>query len=60
MYFIWTNDHENLEKLTMKLNINSYHLINENVINDFDLFQLSAKHFIVGPSTFHLVGSMVI
>ena len=56
MYFIWTNDHENLEKLTMKLNINSYHLINENVINDFDLFQY-AKHFIVGPSTFHWWGA---
>lgn len=56
MYFIWTDDHENLEKLTMKLNINSYHLINENVINDFDLFQY-AKHFIVGPSTFHWWGA---
>ena len=56
MYFIWTNDHQNLEKLTMKLNINSYHLINENVINDFDLFQY-AKHFIVGPSTFHWWGA---
>ena len=56
MYFIWTNDHENLEKLTKKLNINSYHLINENVINDFDLFQY-AKHFIVGPSTFHWWGA---
>ena len=55
-YFIWTNDHENFEQLSNKLIIKKYDLINENVINDFDLFQY-AKHFIVGPSSFHWWGA---
>ncbi len=55
-YFIWTNDHKNFDQLANKLIINKYHLINEDVINDFDLFQY-AKHFIVGPSSFHWWGA---
>ena len=55
-YFIWTNDYKNFEQLSNKLTIRKYHLINENVINDFDLFQY-AKHFIVGPSSFHWWGA---
>ena len=55
-YFIWTNDYADFDKLSNKLIIKNYHLINENVINDFDLFQY-AKHFIVGPSSFHWWGA---
>ena len=55
-YFIWTNDYVNFDQLSNKLIIKNYHLINENVINDFDLFQY-AKHFIVGPSSFHWWGA---
>ena len=55
-YFIWTNDHKDFDKLSNRLIIKKYHLINENVINDFDLFQY-AKHFIVGPSSFHWWGA---
>ena len=55
-YFIWTNDYEDFDLLSNKLIINKYHLINENVINDFDLFRY-AKHFIVGPSSFHWWGA---
>ncbi len=55
-YFIWTNDHENFDQLSNKLIIKKYHLINENIINDFDLFKY-AKHFIVGPSSFHWWGA---
>ena len=55
-YFIWTNDYEDFDQLSNKLIIKKYHLINENVINDFDLFQY-AKHFIVGPSSFHWWGA---
>ena len=55
-YFIWTNDHENFKHIADKLDINKYQLINENLINDFNLFQY-AKHFIVGPSTFHWWGA---
>ena len=55
-YFIWTNDHENFNKLSNKLLIKKYHLINYNVINDFNLFQY-VKHFIVGPSSFHWWGA---
>ena len=55
-YFIWTNDHESFEHVANKLNIDKYQLINENLINDFNLFQY-AKHFIVGPSTFHWWGA---
>ena len=56
LYFIWTNDYENFVQLSNKLIIKNYHLINENLINDFDLFQY-AKHFIVGPSSFHWWGA---
>ena len=55
-YFIWTNDINNLKEFTNKLIIKKYNLINKNVINDFDLFQY-AKHFIVGPSSFHWWGA---
>ena len=55
-YFIWTNDNINFEQLSNRLIIKKYHVINENVINDFDLFQY-VKHFIVGPSTFHWWGA---
>ena len=55
-YFIWTNDYEDFDKLSNRLIIKKYYLINENVINDFDLFQY-AKHFIVGPSSFHWWGA---
>ena len=55
-YFIWTNDKENFEQFSNRLIINNYNLINENVINDFYLFQF-AKNFIVGPSSFHWWGA---
>ena len=55
-YFIWTNDYEDFDQLSNRLIVKKYHLINENVINDFDLFQY-AKHFIVGPSSFHWWGA---
>ena len=55
-YFIWTNDYEDFSQLSDRLIIKKYHLINESVINDFDLFQY-AKHFIVGPSSFHWWGA---
>ena len=55
-YFIWTNEYENFHELSEKLIIKKYHLINNNVINDFNLFQY-AKHFIVGPSSFHWWGA---
>ncbi len=55
-YFIWTNDYKDFDHLSNRLIIKKYHLINENVINDFDLFQY-AKHFIVGPSSFHWWGA---
>tara|TARA_B100000963_G_scaffold309805_1_gene285994 strand:- start:324 stop:1256 length:933 start_codon:yes stop_codon:yes gene_type:complete len=55
-YFIWTNDHEDFDQLSNKLIIKKYYLINENVLNDFNLFQY-AKHFIVGPSSFHWWGA---
>ena len=55
-YFIWTNDYEDFDQLSNRLIIKKYHLINGNVINDFDLFQY-AKHFIVGPSSFHWWGA---
>ena len=55
-YFIWTNDYKDFDQISNKLIIKKYRLINENVINDFDLFQY-AKHFIVGPSSFHWWGA---
>ena len=55
-YFIWTNDYEDFDQLSKKLVIKKYHLINEDIINDFDLFRY-AKHFIVGPSSFHWWGA---
>ena len=55
-YFIWTNDYANFDQLSNNLIVKNYSLINENVINDFDLFQY-AKHFIVGPSSFHWWGA---
>jgi len=55
-YFIWTNDQENFDQFANKLIIKKYDLINKNAIHDFDLFQY-AKHFIVGPSSFHWWGA---
>ena len=55
-YFIWSNDHENILPLLNKLNINNFTLVNNDVINDFNLFRY-CKHFIVGPSSFHWWGA---
>tara|TARA_A100001234_G_C12573254_1_gene362742 strand:- start:94 stop:1026 length:933 start_codon:yes stop_codon:yes gene_type:complete len=55
-YFIWTNDRDNFEQVAKKLIIKKFNLINNNAIHDFDLFQY-AKHFIVGPSSFHWWGA---
>ena len=38
-FFIWTNDYADFDKLSNKLIVKNYQLINENLINDFDLFQ---------------------
>ena len=56
-FFIWTNNKTQIEKYTNQLNISDFIIIkNNNVINDFYLFQFS-KHFIVSPSTFHWWGA---
>ncbi len=55
-YFIWTNDHMNIDDLLSKIKVNSYTLVNNDVINDFNLFRY-CKHFIVGPSSFHWWGA---
>jgi len=55
-YFIWTNDHNDISTLLNRLKIKNYTLINNDVINDFNLFRY-CKHFIVGPSSFHWWGA---
>ena len=56
-FFIWTNNKTQIEKYTNQLHISDFIIIkNNNVINDFYLFQFS-KHFIVSPSTFHWWGA---
>ena len=57
MYFIWSNDHDNIESLLQNLKIKNYTLVKQNdVINDFNLFKY-CKHFIIGPSSFHWWGA---
>ncbi len=55
-YFIWSNDHNNINDYLSKIKIKNYTLVNNNVINDFNLFSY-CKHFIVGPSSFHWWGA---
>ena len=56
-FFIWSNDFTNFDKITNKLDINNFELIkNNDPINDFYLFKF-AKHFIVGPSSYHWWGA---
>ena len=55
-YFIWTNDHNNIENLINKIDIKNYSLVKNDPINDFNLFRY-CKHFIVGPSSFHWWGA---
>jgi len=55
-YFIWSNNHDNIFPLLNKIKVKNYTLINNNVINDFNLFRY-CKHFIVGPSSFHWWGA---
>ena len=56
-YFIWSNDHENINVFTKNLIISDFQLVQtKDVINDFFLFSFS-KHFIVSPSSFHWWGA---
>ena len=56
-YFIWSNDFENFDHIIKKINIKNYEFVkNNDPINDFYLFKY-AKHFIVGPSSFHWWGA---
>ena len=55
-YFIWSNDHIDIDNLLCKLKISKYTIVNNNVINDFNLFRY-CKNFIVGPTTFHWWGA---
>ena len=55
-YFIWSNDHNNIDDLLRNIKIQNYTLVKNNTINDFNLFSYS-KHFIVGPSSFHWWGA---
>ena len=56
-FFIWSNNFENFDNILKKIQIKNYELINTNdVINDFYLFKY-AKHFIVGPSSYHWWGA---
>ena len=55
-YFIWSNNHDNIVPLLNKIKAKNYTLINNDVINDFNLFRY-CKHFIVGPSSFHWWGA---
>tara|TARA_B100000686_G_scaffold222672_1_gene229864 strand:+ start:1720 stop:2613 length:894 start_codon:yes stop_codon:yes gene_type:complete len=55
-FFIWSNDFNGLNE---HFNINEFIFIenkNNKSINDFNLFKY-AKHFIVGPTSFHWWGS---
>ena len=55
-YFIWSNNHDNIVPLLNKIKTKNYTLVNNDVINDFNLFRY-CKHFIVGPSSFHWWGA---
>jgi hypothetical protein len=56
-YFIWSNDHHDINKFTKNLIISDFQLVqNNDAINDFYLFSFS-KHFIVSPSSFHWWGA---
>ena len=55
-YFIWSNNHDNIVPLLNKIKAKNYTLVNNDVINDFNLFRY-CKHFIVGPSSFHWWGA---
>jgi len=56
-YFIWSNDHHDINKFTKNLITSDFHLVqNNDAINDFYLFSFS-KHFIVSPSSFHWWGA---
>ena len=56
-FFIWSNDFTDFDNITNKLNIKNFELIkNNDPINDFYLFKF-AKHFIVGPSSYHWWGA---
>ena len=56
-FFIWSNDFTDFDKITNKLDIKDFELIkNNDPINDFYLFKF-AKHFIVGPSSYHWWGA---
>ena len=55
-FFVWSNDFDNIEKFFSKYKNNFIFIKHNDVINDFNLFKY-AKHFIVGPSTYHWWGS---
>jgi hypothetical protein len=56
-FFIWSNDFTNLDYFFSKYKEGNFYFIQGNdVLNDFNLFKY-AKHFIVGPSTFHWWGA---
>ena len=56
-FFIWSNDFTDLNSLFNRYKKNNLHFVEGNdTINDFNLFKY-AKHFIVGPSTFHWWGA---
>ena len=56
-FFIWSNDFTDLNSLFNRYKKNNLHFVEGNdAINDFNLFKY-AKHFIVGPSTFHWWGA---
>ena len=56
-YFIWSNNHTNIDDFTKNLIISDFKLVESvDVINDFYLFNFS-KHFIVSPSSFHWWGA---
>ncbi len=55
-YFIWSNNHNNITHLLKKIKIKNYTLVNNDVINDFNLFRY-CKHFIIGPSSYHWWGA---
>ena len=56
-YYLWTNNVSQINELINRINASNLTLIsNSDEINDFHLFKY-AKHFIVGPSSFHWWGA---
>ena len=55
-YFIWSNDHTNIQNIINNVNATYPTLINNDALNDFNLFKY-CKHFIVGPSSYHWWGA---